>query len=89
MRIKYLPFFKEIFRVFLFFEIGSQMSIMVPIGQMYPQKKRPKKNVLIINETDNNAVVIIVRYAMLMTIKTNGSNWKNRFWYGMCTPYRF
>ena len=59
--------------------IESKMSIIVPRGQIKPQKNLPKTNVPIIKKIESRAAVITARYAILVIIRINGSNRKKRF----------
>jgi hypothetical protein len=67
--------------------IESKMSIIVPRGQINPQKNLPKTSVPIIKKIDNRAAVITARYAILVIIRINGSNRKKRFWSLAGLPY--
>lgn len=57
----------------------SKISIVVPIGHINPQKKRPKISVPTIIRIDKRAAVTTVRFAILMTTRINGSKRKKMF----------
>jgi len=86
-RIKYLPFLTTDFVLLLLIK-GSHRSRIVPSGQTKPQKKRPKIIVATMRNSDNNDALIIVRMAILVMIKINGSNRKKIFLKLVVTPYR-
>jgi hypothetical protein len=57
----------------------SKMSIVVPRGQMKPQKKRPKMSVATSKNTARRAAEMIVRKTMLVMMRMSGSNRKKKF----------
>lgn len=80
-RIRYLPFLNEgiLMTGRVWDIIESKMSIIVPRGQINPQKNLPKTSVPIIKKIDNRAAAITARYAILVIIRINGSNRKKMF----------
>ena len=53
--------------------------MIVPSGQIKPQKNRPNIRVKTTMTSAGRALKIIVRPAMLATRRISGSIWKNKF----------